>query len=167
MNATPLNATAYGPFGAVIAARADVRYVRANLGFARRYNFLAPLDSTRSGARPNLCVFCCEPMVPLGENSFSVTLLERHPFSTQVFIPMAGVGRYLVIVARGESVPDLGTLRAFLATGQQGVTYAPGVWHHPLVALDQSSDFTCLVWEDGSDGDCAVHKLATPLTIAF
>ena len=36
-----------------------------------------------------------------------------------------------------------------------------------LTALDQKSDFTCLVWEDGSGADCDVARLAAPLTITF
>ena len=34
-----------------------------------------------------------------------------------------------------------------------------GVWHHPMIALDAPIDFTCLVWEDGSEGDCEVAPL--------
>ena len=29
----------------------------------------------------------------------------------------------------------------FRASGNQGVCYAPNVWHHPLLALGQVSDF--------------------------
>ncbi|WP_038001480.1 ureidoglycolate lyase, partial [Thauera linaloolentis] len=29
----------------------------------------------------------------------------------------------------------------FLAQPHQGVNYAPGVWHHPLLALDAVSEF--------------------------
>ena len=64
--------------------------------------------------------------------------------------------RYLVVVARGGDAPDLATLAAFVASGTQGVSYLPGVWHHPMIALDHEIDFTCLAWEDGTAGDCVV-----------
>ncbi len=32
-------------------------------------------------------------------------------------------------------------MRAFVSDGWQGVNYAKGVWHHPLLALDEVSDF--------------------------
>jgi hypothetical protein len=91
-------------------------------------------------------------------------VLERHEFSSQAFVPMGGGGgRYLVLVCMpgaGESIrffelacerteltqlsfasladgqPDLSTLRAFLATHAQGISYHPNIWHHPIIALD-------------------------------
>jgi ureidoglycolate lyase len=166
MRAAPLIQAAYAAFGDVVAARADVQPVSANLGFAERFDFLAPLENLRAaGARANLCVFRCRPMLPSGQTRFDVRLLERHPESTQAFIPMRGVGRYLVIVCLGGAAPDLSTLAAFVATGSQGITYKPGVWHHPLVGMDAPGDFACLVWEDGSAADCDVATLAAPIII--
>lgn len=163
IEAAPLTADAFAPFGHVIEARAELASVDANMKSARRFDRLAPLENLRrEDARPNLCLFRCTP-APAGP--FQVKLLERHPFSTQVFLPMLGVTRYLVVVARGGENPELATLHAFIARGAQGVAYAPGVWHHPLVALDQESDFACLVWEDGTAGDCEVQKLAQPVQI--
>jgi ureidoglycolate lyase len=90
---------------------------------------------------------------------FTVRTLEKHPLSTQLFVPL-GAERYVVVVALGDAAPDLSTLSAFLASGKQGITYHPGVWHHTLMALDQPTDFSCLVWEDGGRDDCSVHELA-------
>lgn len=161
MRAVALTPSLYKPYGEVIAARADVTPVAANLGFAKRYNRLAPLENLRPGdATANLCVFRCDPMLPAGRTRFDVKLLERHAGSTQVFVPMAGVTRYLVIVCLGGDAPDLGTLAAFVATGAQGISYKPGVWHHPLVAMDQGGDFACVVHENGEEDDCDVFNLS-------
>ena len=58
--------------------------------------------------------------------------LERHPFTNQAFIPMGQDNDkvYLVVVARNglDDRPDLGTLRAFAARGNQGIAYNTGVW---------------------------------------
>lgn len=166
VTAEPLTQTAYRPYGDVVSVRGDVTPKRANLGFADRYDFLARLESRRPGARPNLCVFHCRPQLVAPATSFAVKVLERHAHSTQVFVPMAGVERFLVIVCLGKDEPDPATLRAFLATGAQGMTYHPGVWHHPLVALDAPGEFACLVWEDGSAGDAEVLPLAQQTEIA-
>ena len=64
--------------------------------------------------------------------------------------------RYLVIVTLGGDAPDLSTLAAFIAHGTEGISYRPGVWHHPMIALDHETDFICLVWEDGSRDDCTI-----------
>lgn len=87
-------------------------------------------------------------------------LLERHSFSTQAFIPMSSQDgtstHYLVIVCLNgqDDTPDFSSLKCFVAKPFQGVNYVAGCWHHPIVALDKQVDFTCLVWEDGTLGDC-------------
>lgn len=152
VQAVPLERDAYAPFGDVIAAKPGFR--SANQGSAQKSEHLAELVDLRQGARPNLSVFRCAPR----EVPFEVKLLEKHGASTQVFVPMNAT-RYLVIVAKGDAEPDLSTLTAFVASGAQGITYRPGVWHHPMVALDQQTDFFCLVYEDGSDADCTEAPL--------
>ena len=72
---------------------------------------------------------------------------------------------HLVIVAlphEKDDEPDLSTLSAFVATGTQGITYRPGIWHHPMVALDHETDFFCLVYEDGTEADCTEAPLDAP-----
>ncbi len=44
-----------------------------------------------------------------------------------------------------------GLIRVFLASGEQGVNYRRGVWHHPLLSLETSSDF--LVIDRGGPSD--------------
>lgn len=93
-----------------------------------------------------------------------IRLLEKHPYSTQLFVPM-NASRFLIVVARGGDRPDLACIAAFIASGLQGVTYAPGVWHHPMIALDDATDFTCLTWEDGTASDCVMSDLVEPIGI--
>ena len=158
MRLRALTPESYRPYGDVIAAAGGSK--DANMGTARRWDFLTPLVNKRGRAKPNLCVFRC---APYKGRTFPVRLLERHKHSTQVFLPLAGAGRALVIVARGGDKPDLSTLAAFVLEGARGVSYHPGVWHHPMVALGRASDLACLVWEDGSAGDCEVFPLAAGL----
>lgn len=151
----PITAESFQPFGRLVAVGATAG-ASANQGTATRYDFCADLVSTRPAARLNLSVFRSAPRAL----PFEVRLLERHPCSTQVFVPMS-VTRYLVCVAPSgaDGGPVVAGLQAFLCTGQQAVAYAPGTWHHPMVALDAPSDFTMLAWEDGSALDCEVREL--------
>ena len=55
-------------------------------------------------------------------------------------MPM-GDHRYLVVVALGNETPDLSSLRAFIVEGPNGITYHPGVWHHPVFCLSRPQDF--------------------------
>jgi ureidoglycolate lyase len=149
--ARPLTPEAYEPFGDVVMAAARGAAARpANQGTARKYEHLAALENLRPGARANFSVFRCSPRL---EFPLEVALLEKHPLSTQAFVPMTA-RRYLVVVAQGGDRPDLDTLAAFVARGDQAVTYRPGTWHHPMIALDAEIDFACVVWEDGGEDDC-------------
>ena len=161
--ALPLTAGAFAPYGAVLSAdRDDVSARGANQGTAARRDFIAELVNLRPHARLNLASFRCAPR---DLSRFRVALLERHPHSSQVFVPM-NASRYLVVVALGGERPDPSTLRVFKALGTQGISYAPGVWHHPMIALDAPTDFTCLVWEDGSAEDCVEHPLEAPFALS-
>ena len=41
-----------------------------------------------------------------------------------------------MVVAPAGAAPRVEDLQVFLARGDQGINYATGVWHHPLLALD-------------------------------
>ncbi|KAI1662508.1 ureidoglycolate hydrolase [Daldinia decipiens] len=157
--------------------------VSANQGTAIQYRGLAPplrdlyaQAPSGKGATPRTTMFVCgarelesesgrEDGAGAGSNSaglFTVQVLERHPFTTQTFIPLTTSSssspvQYLVIVAPtlppaaadnalpvpedthaklpGPGMPDLSRIRAFLATGSQAVTYGAGTWHAPMAAL--------------------------------
>jgi ureidoglycolate lyase len=89
--------------------------------------------------------------------------MERHPLSSQAFIPM-GQQPYLVVVApKGEF--DINKIEVFLASSNQGVNYHKGTWHHYCLALHQVSDF--IVVDRGGAGDnCDVVNLDGSLVIA-
>lgn len=175
--AEPITAEAFAPFGSLVGCdRDDVMATSANLGSAERRDFLLDVESRRPGARLNVATFRCRAwaLSPEGSGEGATTstraltlgMLEKHPMSTQVFIPMTPA-KYLVVVAQGDDAPDLSTVRVFVVEGPRGVGYAPGVWHHPMIALERDIDFTCLVWEDGTPLDCVVCPLATPLSVSL
>lgn len=165
IRAEPLQRENYAPYGAVVAADPRLSWKSANAGTAERYNRLDDLKNLRQGAAtPNLCVFRSQAFT--GER-FTVKLLERHAFSTQLFVPMSANARYLVVVAGGGDFPDLRTLKAFIAVSGQGITYHPGIWHHPLIALDRTTDFACVVYEDETGGDCDTREILPAIEIAY
>ncbi|KIW02834.1 uncharacterized protein PV09_05891 [Verruconis gallopava] len=57
---------------------------------------------------------------------------------------------------KGQGLPDLSKLRAFLADGSQAVTYGPGTWHAPMVVLgEEPVDFVVVQFANGvGDEDC-------------
>jgi ureidoglycolate lyase len=140
----PLSRETFAPFGDVIEASEAVRHFSINAGNTERYHDLARLEPGDDG-RIIVSIFRGQPRTL----PFAVTMVERHPRGSQAFIPLNGRD-YLVVVA---SAPEPGALRCFLARGDQGVNYAPGTWHHPLLALDAVSDFLVLD-RSGPGGNC-------------
>ncbi|EGF80232.1 hypothetical protein BATDEDRAFT_35133 [Batrachochytrium dendrobatidis JAM81] len=171
----PLERNAFLPYGDVIDAGSQITSDVANQGTAKRFNHLTsfvnmrtasqtpklhqqlPPSLTQPAATPNLCIFQTQPATM----PFSIKLLERHKYSTQMFIPMVqptkemfltmnAIPSYYVIVALNDPItdkPDWSTLCAFQATTVQAFNYNAGVWHHPMVGLGSTIDFVCLVWE--------------------
>ena len=141
LRSEPLTSAAFAPFGEVLEAP----------GQPGRAFFDASLGDGRTSARPSLSIARCLPVLaPM----LQVTQLERHAFSSQSFMPMAG-GRWLVIVcphgADGE--PDAAAARAFAARPDQGVTYRRDTWHHGLTVLDRPACHAIFMWRDGGAGD--------------
>ncbi|MBX9668957.1 MAG: ureidoglycolate lyase [Candidatus Obscuribacterales bacterium] len=161
--AEPINREKYQPYGDLIAADEVLPFNFANMKTARRFNRLADVINLRPDrATLNLCVFRCDPLASL---PLVMKLLERHEFSTQVFLPISSAARFLVAVSLGGDEPDLSTLKVFEVTNPQGISYRPGVWHYPMTAIEHQVDFACLVHEDGSKDDCEIHALAKPMRV--
>ncbi|KAI8320607.1 ureidoglycolate hydrolase, partial [Martensiomyces pterosporus] len=160
----PLTIDAFKPYGDVIQLEGNKNIVIANQGTAKRVNHVAKLENWRQNTSPsvkngtpNMCIFSSAPR-PTAGGRFEVKLLERHPFSSQVFMPIHQHGVhstnpdepcYLVIVAENgpDDKPDLSTIRAFAASSTQGINYKANSWHSPMVCVGQRVNFLVLVWE--------------------
>ncbi len=143
----PLTREAFAPFGDVIEASDSVNHYTINAGNTERYHDLANLDVGQDG-KAIVSIFRGQPR----QLPFTVVMMERHPKGSQAFIPMSG-RPYLVVVADKHSTPTAKDLRCFLAQANQGVNYAKGVWHHPLLALHETSDFL-VVDRSGPGANC-------------
>ena len=127
-----LRAESFAPFGQVVE-RAGRRWQSINAATCQRFDDLAQLEADGDG-RLALSLFRASAQRP----PFALATLERHPLGTQAFVPLNGQA-FLIVVASAESDPrcvDATLLRAFLSDGAQGINFRRGVWHHPLLALD-------------------------------
>jgi len=161
--AQPLTAEAFAPYGEVVSAGLRAGKA-ANQGTAVRFDRAANLATSRPDAEPNLAVFrSTQKALP-----FEIELLERHPCSTQAFLPMI-CRQFLICVAptRADGTPDLDRLLAFLCQPGQGINYRVNVWHHPIIAIDGPGEFAMLAWEDGGAEDCIEHWLAEPIAVVL
>ncbi|GAA5656595.1 ureidoglycolate lyase [Brucella sp. RRSP16] len=130
----PLTKDAFAPFGDVIETEgAELRLI--NNGTTERYHDLARVEATGTEARVLVNIFRGQSF----EAPIDIVMMERHPFGSQAFVPLNG-RPFLVIVAEDDGGKPARP-RVFLARGDQGVNYLRNVWHHPLLALEQKSDF--------------------------
>lgn len=150
----PLTRKAFAPFGEVIEASDAAKHFTINAGNTERYHDLANIEPGPEG-RVIVSIFRGQPR----SLPFTVQMMERHPLASQAFIPMSG-RPYLVVVAPAGEPPGVGDLQVFLARGDQGVNYATGVWHHPLLALEEVCDFL-VVDRSGPNPNCDEVQLGT------
>jgi ureidoglycolate lyase len=151
-----LTASAFQPYGEVIEASPAARRLQINAGTAERYDDLARLDLTADGGRPVLSLFRAQARaLPL-----QLCVVERHQLGSQAFMPLGGEP-FLVIVAAAGPAPQQQDLRCFLAQPGQGVNFARGTWHHPLVAL-AGGDFLVIDRAPADGGvDCEELDIAS------
>lgn len=158
LQAEPLEHDTFAPFGQLIQASAHVTQLTINDGNTQRYHDLADLIPGSDG-HMIVSLFRGQPR----RLPFTVTLMERHPLASQAFIPTSG-RPWLTVVAPAGDPPTASDLRLFLCGADQGVNYAPGVWHHPLLALDDVSDFIVLD-RSGPGDNCDIIELPEPALI--
>lgn len=132
----PLEAGAFARFGSVIEAPGQDGE-DANAGTGMRWRDIAWIDTTENSGEVDASIYRAFPRIL----PFLCDRLERHPLSSQLFLPIGGRPFLVIVADGGQDRPDALTARAFLTNGRQGVNYARGVWHHPLIGLGEDSDF--------------------------
>ncbi len=143
-----LNQIDFKPFGDVIEVDDNNHHYPVNNGTTERYHDLANVDVLDKKGRPLINIFRGQPFkLPV-----QIKLMERHPLSSQAFIPLSKAP-YLIVVAKECDELSPNQLIAFVSNGQQGVNYNKGVWHHPLISLHEVSDFL-IVDRGGSGKNC-------------
>ncbi|MDB5433186.1 MAG: ureidoglycolate lyase [Caulobacter sp.] len=152
----PLTPEAFAPFGEVIFAD-PAKAMDINYGNTVRFNDLARVAV--DGGHAIVSLFRSIPLEPL-----ELKIMERHPLGSQAFMPLNGRPYLVVVAPPGDLDPD--KVQAFLAGPNQGVNYAPGVWHHFLLALGEVSDFL-VIDREGPEDNCDEVELTEALAIAF
>ncbi|KAI5479442.1 Allantoicase [Pseudohyphozyma bogoriensis] len=159
---------------------------------SHKFNRVAPITSTYNASdypkdtppttALNVIRVGPNPLAKYGAE-FPVNMFERHAATTQAFIPMGrttaghdsftgtkGIqdstpGGMLVLGCLNgpDDKPDLSTLKAFVTTPAQGVSYNAGIWHHSIVSFSYA-DFVSVdtqVTQDSSlKVDCEIVRPA-------
>ncbi|RWR14728.1 ureidoglycolate lyase [Paenirhodobacter populi] len=156
IQAEPLTADAFAPFGEVLSADgAPDRLI--NAGLCGRYHDRAQLDFG-PGGRAGISIFKAVPR----SLPYTFDLLERHPEGSQAFIPMTDAP-FLVIVAPDEGGRP-GAPRAFLTRGDQAINLHRGTWHGVLTPLQEPGLFA-VVDRIGTTPNLEEVILTHPMTV--
>ena len=143
VTARPLTREAFAEFGDVLDTDWDDHFA-INNGKCERYHALARAQAEGPNASVQLSLFRGQPY----DFPLKLTMVERHPFGSQAFMPLSP-GPFLVVVCHdgpeGPAEPQ-----AFVTRPGQGVNYPRNLWHGVLTPIGGSQDF--LVVDRGGDG---------------
>lgn len=140
-----LKKSTFAPYGDVIGTD-GVKPVAINQGTTERFDDLAQVDVSDQEGRPIISIFRGRAFsLPI-----EIRMMERHPLGSQAIIPISPYP-WLVVVAPAQEDGSPGVPEAFVAGSHQGVSYRKGVWHHPLLSLQKTSEF--LVVDRGGQGE--------------
>ncbi len=157
ISALPITPERFAPFGDVIHASSDAKAAMNDARF-ERFSGLADVDA--EGQHASISIARCKMPSSLPHR---FDLVERHPLGSQAFIPLSHFIFFVVVAPAAESVePE--DLCAFVTNGSQGVNYRRGVWHMPMIALEDGQEF--LIVDRGADGEnCDEHYFSDPVTL--
>lgn len=152
IRAEPIDATAFAPFGDVVAQPRG----------GKRTDWSAALARPQKNASLSLST----ANVAMARFPASLTMMERHPHSFQSFIPL-DVSGYLVCVAPNgaDDLPVMDQLRAYIVPAGIGITYRARAWHCPMMALDRPGQFAIVMWMSGDGSDDEFVDLGKPVTV--
>lgn len=86
----------------------------------------------------------------------SIDLLEMHPLSSQVFLPIGPID-FLVLVAPIQAKPDINKLECFKVSNGDGINFKHDIWHFPLISI-QDGKFITIDKKD-SKKNIQIYKL--------
>lgn len=153
LDATPVSEEAFRPFGRLVPRPAG----------AGRTPLEAMIDSNDVAARLTASLTVVDPVAP----PVTVRRMERHPHSSQMFLPIA-VARYLVVVAPDiGGAPDPAAARAFVVPGDVGIVYPIDQWHCPIQVVGGLGSFVVMMAMSASGRDEAWRDLPEPLEIGL
>jgi ureidoglycolate lyase len=157
LTAVPITPERFAPYGDVIHATSDMKSAMNDARFERFSNLA---DIYTEGGNASISIARCRIATSL---PYRFDMVERHPLGTQAFIPLSHFRFFVVVGPAAESV-EAEDLEAFVTNGNQGVNYHRGVWHMPMIALEDGQEF--VIVDRGADGEnCDEHFFSDPVTL--
>ena len=145
-----INRTNFNMYGDLISTN-DIKPIDINSGYAKRFNNLANLNTSKDGGKTIVSIFSAlKRTFPM-----KIDMMEKHPLGSQAFIPMKET-TFICFVAPPGEYPDINKIQSFIVPPKTGINYKPGIWHFPLISTE---DINFLVIDrDGKGENLIIHK---------
>ena len=148
----PINITRdnFADYGDLITS-SNIKPLDINAGYAKRFDDLANIDTLKNDGKTIISIFSASKRTfPM-----HVDMMEKHPLSSQAFIPMKET-TFLCFVAPPGDTPNIKKIQSFIIRPNIGINYKPGVWHFPLISTEDTSFL--VVDRKGSGDNLIIHK---------
>ena len=145
-----INKSNFSTYGDLISTY-DVNPMDINAGYAKRFDNLADLNTSKDGGKTIVSIFSAlKRTFPM-----TVDIMEKHPLGSQAFIPMKETTFLCFVAPAGES-PEINKIESFIVPPKTGINYKPGIWHFPLISTE---DINFLVIDRKGKGEnLVIHK---------
>lgn len=129
----PLTKEGFSKFGQTIESVGE--FLVTNQGISKKWNDIVELDMFYDGGTVNLSILKTKSI------EFSFHQMERHNYTSQIFIPLNGKKSLVAVAPISEDAPNPDLIEIFLMGGNQGVSFSKKVWHHTLFPLDGETEY--------------------------
>ena len=145
-----INKSNFSAYGDLIATN-DANPMDINAGYAKRFDNLADLNTSKDGGKTIVSIFSA-----LKRNfPMKIDMMEKHPLGSQAFIPMKETTFLAFVAPQGES-PEIDKIQSFIIPPKTGINYKPGIWHFPLISTEDT-DFL-VIDRKGNSENLVIHK---------
>ena len=140
----------FSSYGDLIST-GDINPMNINEGYAKRFDNLANLDTSKDSGKTIVSIFSAlKRTFPM-----KIHMMEKHPLSTQAFIPMKETTFLAFVAPSGES-PEIDKIQSFIIPPKMGINYKPGIWHFPLISTENINFL--VIDRKGSGDNLIIHK---------
>jgi ureidoglycolate lyase len=140
----------FAPYGDLISSN-GVEPIDINSGYAKRFNNLANIDISKDKGEAIVSIFSAlKRTFPM-----KIDMMEKHPLGSQAFMPMKEI-TFLSFVAPPGETPEINKIQSFIIPPKMGINYKPGVWHFPLISIENTNFL--VIDRKGNGENLIIHK---------
>ena len=145
-----VNQSSFATYGDLISTD-GINPMDINAGYAKRFDNLAKINTSKDKGETIVSIFLAlKRSFPM-----KIDMMEKHPLSSQAFIPMKETTFLSFVAPSGES-PEISKIQSFIIPPKTGINYKPGIWHFPLISTENANFL--VIDRKGKGENLIIHK---------